>query len=430
MLIQWRALHVSCSIYERRYFCKRPKISYTVNTMEKDADERVYVDAGATTPVGKRVLAAMGPLWQEAFANAGSIHREGVRAKDILRDARATCAKILHAHSDEIIFTSGGTESNNLAIMGTVLHRVREQNDDYSKIHIVTSAIEHASVLEVCREIERRGARVSYVPVDEEGQVLLAEMKKAVTSQTMLVSIMFANNEIGTMQPIREIAKIVRNARKQNGNSSYPYFHTDAAQALTWSVVSVEKLGVDFVSVDGHKIYGPKGVGLLYVRRGIHIAPLFYGGAQEGGMRPGTEPLPLIVGLAKALEIAESEREYSYERMSMLREHFVTRLKSDVPRAEIHGGENVLRNIVNISVPGIESDVLVIALDERGIACSSRSACHSSDDSSYVIAALGKGIEFASSALRFSFLKTTTREEIDKVVSALAEVVAENVRKL
>ncbi len=392
--------------------------------VKRKARKRVYFDVAATTPVDERVLEVMMPLWSQNFGNAGSIHQEGVAAKKLLSSVRATCAAVLHALPDEIIFTSGGTESNNLAIMGTVMDAFQEHKDDYAKIHIVTSAIEHASVLEVCRELEHRGAHVTYVPVDEQGYVVMDEMKKAITPQTTLVTVMMANNEIGTLQPIKEIAKHIRKIRNEHGGSSYPYFHTDAAQVPVWREVYVEKLGVDLVTIDGHKLFGPKGIGLLYVRRGVHILPLFFGGSQEGGMRPGTEPIPLIVGLAKALEISEHERAVAHEHMCALKDYFVALIRKNVPEAEIHGGNGALPNIVNISIRGYDSDFLVVSLDERGISCASKSACHASDDSSHVIAALGKGKEAATSALRFSMPKETTKEDIDRVIAALVEVIA------
>lgn len=385
---------------------------------------RLYFDAAATTPVDERVFAAMEPLFSKMFGNQGSIHAEGVVAKKEVERARKTCADVLHAHSDEIVFTSGGTESNNMAIMGIVAGVLKNNGDDYGKIHIVTSTIEHASVLEVCRMLEEKGARVIYVPVDESGRIVMSEMKKAVTPQTTFVSIMFANNEIGTLQPIAGIAKHIRKVRKERTEkNSYPYFHIDAAQVPLWREVYVEKLGVDLVSIDAHKIYGPKGIGLLYVRRGTQLSPLLLGGAQEGGMRAGTEPVPLIVGLAKALELAEAERVSNIEHMTALRAYFIERLRAVLPDTEFNSSiEGGLPNIVNTSLPGFDSDFLVISLDERGIACASRSACHSNDDSSYVVAALGKGEAVAASSLRFSMLKDATKEDVDRVVSAVVEI--------
>lgn len=419
-------------------FCKMLKKTYTVKTQtmndknmvkkrdesNKPAPHRVYFDVAATTPLDERVFDAILPLLRQDFGNAGSIHTEGVVAKKLLSDARATCARTLHAGPEEIIFTSGGTESNNLAIFGTVIHALEEYKGDYTKIHIVTSVIEHASVLEVCRELERRGAHVAYVPVDEQGFVVMDQMKKAITPETTLVTVMMANNEIGTIQSIAEIARHIRKVRKEHKGSQYPYFHTDAAQVPVWQAVYVEKLGVDLVSIDGHKIAGPKGIGLLYIRNGVHVAPLFFGGGQEGGMRPGTEPLPLIVGLAKALEICEDERDAAFERMSALQDHFVACIRKEVPQAEINGESGALPNIVNISIHGYDSDFLVISLDERGVSSASKSACHASDDSSHVIAALGKGEEAARSTLRFSMPKETTKEDIDRVIAALVEIIA------
>jgi len=302
---------------------------------------------------------------------------------------------------------------------------LKEVSGDYRKIHVVTSAIEHSSVLEVCREIEKRGGRVSYIPVDAHGRILIAELKKQLTPQTTLVSVMLANNEIGTLQPISEIGKAIRKVRKEK-HSLYPYMHVDAAQAPVYVPVHVPQLGIDLLSIDGHKIYGPQGVGLLYMRRGVAIEPRFYGGGQEGGHRSGTEPLALVIGMAEALEIAEDEREKNVRKMRLLHNYFVERLHARLSETVLNGDEKEgLPNIVNVSIPETESDFLVIALDERGIACASRSACHAQDDSSYVVSALKKGREIADGTVRFSMLTTTTKKEIKYVVSMLEEAVAE-----
>ncbi|TSC62620.1 MAG: cysteine desulfurase [Parcubacteria group bacterium Gr01-1014_48] len=401
-----------------------------MHTKSTSHTKRIYFDAAATTPVDGRVFAAMEPLFCNAFGNPGSIHVEGVAAKEMMSRARKTCADVLHAHADEIVFTSGGTESNNMAIMGVTMQALKDHEGDYSKIHVVTSSIEHASVLEVCKELEGRGVRVTYVPVDEDGRIMMDAVKRAVTRETTLVSVMLANNEIGTAQSIADIAKHIRKVRKGNKEAhAYPYFHTDAAQAAMWCDVYVEKLGVDLVSVDGHKIYGPKGVGLLYMRRGTKLFPLLFGGGQEGDMRAGTESVPLVVGLAKALELAESERIQNVSHITGLRTYFLSRLRAELPEAELNGDSaGGMVNIVNISLLDMDSDFLVISLDERGIACASKSACHSNDDSSYVVAAIGKGREAAASSLRFSMLKDAKKKDVDRVVAALVEIVEQNRR--
>lgn len=383
---------------------------------------RLYFDAAATTPVDPRVFQAMEPFWSIHFGNAGSIHAEGVSAKRALDTARQQVAEILHAHSDEIIFTSGGTESNNLAIFG-VVEQARDILDSYRKIHMVTTRIEHASVLEACRVIEKRGGRVSYISVDSRGQLVIPELKKAVTDETTLVSVMLANNEIGTVQPILEVAKVIRKIRRES-RAAYPYLHVDAAQAPVFMQVNVALLGVDLLSIDGHKIYGPKGIGLLYKKRDVLLAPQMYGGKQEGGLRSGTAPLPPIIGFAEALVLAEHECERNSRKMIASRSYFITQLQRYVPQAILNGDlYESLPNVVNVSIPGAESDFLVIALDERGIACASRSACHAQEDSSYVVAALEKSGEIAGSSVRFSMLKNVTKKDIDYVVSMLADVV-------
>jgi len=401
---------------------------------------RIYMDFAASTPVDPRVVEAMAPYWREQYGNPGAIHREGVLARRAIERARSSVARALGARAEEIIFTASGTESNAIAIFGIIKRYEQEHGYDISGVHCITSTIEHPSVLEGFRALERRGAQVSYIGSDREGRFNLRALDQAFDARTLLVSLMYVNNEVGTIEPIREAAKLIRAARKRTSVAQLPatshqppatryqspYFHTDASQAPFWLKVNVAELGVDLLTIDGQKIMGPKGVGALYIKSGTPIAhPLFPGGKQERGLRPGTEPVPLIVGLARALELAEAERERNASYVSALRDYFLDRLVSVVPGVELNGSraERVANN-VNISIPWLESEELIIALDSKGIALAARSACISDGEGSYVVRAMGKGAREATSSLRFSLGPATTREEVDICISALARIVA------
>jgi len=396
--------------------------------MEKSA-RRVYLDYAASTPLREEVKVAMEPYWSEHYGNAGAMHAEGMHARRALALARESVANVLRAHPDEVIFTSGGTESNALALLGVIGAYEREHHYDVSGLHIVTTVIEHPSVLQGFRDLEERGARVDYLGTDNRGFVDRAQAKHAITGTTTLVSVMYVNNEIGTVEPIADIAKTVRHARKgaDKGGSgtilNSPFFHTDASQAPLYLPLAVDALGVDLLTIDGQKIYGPKGIGALYVRRGTPIQGIFRGGKQERSLRPGTEPIPLIVGLAKALELADKEREETCARLTKLRDYFIDEVLRVIPSAELNGDrEKRLPNNVNTSLPGFDNEFLIIALDERGVACASRSACIVGPDGSYVIKALGKDSERAISSVRFSLGKDTTKDDIDHALRALVEV--------
>lgn len=388
---------------------------------------RVYLDHAATTPVDPRVFKAMEPFFTEHFENPGSIHKEGVYAKGAVTKARNTIAKILDGHPDEMIFTSGGTESNNLAIRG-VLNAVPKLHE---KAHMVTSAIEHASVLDVFYKLEKSGITVSYIPVDKYGIIKIEELKKSLRPETVLVSVMYANNEIGTVQPIHDIAKIIRNFRKQQlsthnlKSTAFPLFHTDASQAPAYLEIVISKLGVDLLTLDGQKIYGPKGIGLLYKRRGIVLEPMFYGGNQEFNLRPGTENVPGIVGFVEALKLVTQERGEEAKRLTALRDYFIEEVLKNIKDAELNGDRTErLPNNVNISFPGLESDWVVLQLDAAGIAVGSKSACLLGDEGgSYVISALHKSDAHARSSVRFTFGRNTTKKDIDYTLRVLTRII-------
>lgn len=392
--------------------------------MQMSERERVYLDNAAATPLDARVFEVMRPLFLGATGNAGAIHAEGVIARTAVESARTTVARTLHALADEVIFTSGGTESNNIAIMGSV-HAQVAQGRDPSGLHIITTAIEHSSVLGCMSALAQQGVHVTYLPVDADGRVAPAVLAEALTPQTVLVSAILAHNEIGTVQPIRDLVRAVRRYASEQ-NLSRIIVHTDASQAPAWFACRVDALDVDLLTLDAHKAYGPKGVGCLYRRRGTPLAPILYGGAQEQGVRSGTAPTPLIVGCARAFELADAERELFIDHVRMLRDRMISEIRTQVPHAVLNGptGDERLANNVNLSFPGLDGEAIVVALDARGIAVSTRSAClHDDEPGSYTIRALGKGDAIATSAVRLSLSRYTTEEECVYAITQLVDVV-------
>ena len=350
-----------------------------------------------------------------SFSNPGAIHELGLKEKNKLEKARAGVAKILNAHKNEIIFTSGATESNNLAILGLV--------QNFKKPHVVTTNIEHASVLEVCKYLEKtKQADVTYVEVDSNGIVDSKKIKKALKENTILVSVMYANNEIGTVQPIEGIAKEIRHFNKIN--SKKIFLHTDATQAINYLPINVLKLGVDLLSFNSAKIYGPKGIGVLYVKKNTPVKKIMFGGDQEFDLRPGTENVNLALALAKALQDAETIKNKEVERLFKLQNYFLSKLLQapfDKFGIVINGDtKNRLPNNINITVPNIPSDLLVIELSAHGIMSSAKSACKSGDGkASYVIQAINKEAKDTDGSIRFSLGKYTTKKEIDNTLKAL-----------
>ena len=380
--------------------------------------KRIYLDHAATTYLDPRVKRAMEPFWEKNFGNASTIYKEGLDARNALNQARKTIAKLIGAHPDEIIFTNGGTESDNLAIFGIARN--------YKTGHIITSKIEHHAVLKPCEFLEKENFKITYLDVDKNGIVDLKQLKKSLRKDTILVSIMYANNEIGTIQPIREIAKIIRDFRKKNNPpAGGPFFHTDAIQAAGYLDLNVQKLGVDLMSVNASKIYGPKGLGFSYIKRGVKLSPIIYGGGQERGLRPGTENIPGIVGLAKALEISQNIREKEAKRLAVLRDYLIKGILKKIKGASLNG-HPVLRlpNNANVSIPRIEGESLVLYLDAQGISCSTGSACTSQDlEPSHVITALGKSKEASHSSVRFSLGRKTSKSDMDYVLKVLPDIV-------
>ena len=377
-----------------------------------DIMKRIYLDYAATTPLDPRVKLAMEPYFAKAFGNPSSIHAEGVAAKKAVDEARTKVARALEARAEEIIFTSGGTEANNLAIFGVL--------EGKKNAHIVTTNIEHSSILEPLRELKRQGrAEVSYVPVEPNGIVRAEKIISAIRPNTVLVSVMYANNEIGTIQPIAKIGKLLRKANQRS-----VIFHVDACQAPLYLHCLVNALGVDLLTLDGHKMYGPKGVGALYVRHGTALAPTIFGGGQEKGLRSTTENVPGIVGFAEALHLAVSERAKESLRLATLRDYLCSevleniRIKNVVVNGSIETWKRLPNNL-NISLHGIDTEMLTLQLNVHGIACSTKSSCLKDEKVSYVVRALGGGASRAQSTLRFTLGRATTKKDIEYTVRVL-----------
>jgi cysteine desulfurase len=424
----------------------------------------------------------MKPHWSQFFGNPSSITKMGVIARQAVENSRKTIANCLSARAQEIFFTSSGTESNNLAIFGVVNHlvsqtrtscrsstpfasRVRDAQGlalgslpkltslemeeskkalKISDLHFITTNIEHSSVSECFRELERRGAEVDYLKVNEKGLVNPADLRKLIKPNTVMVSVHYANNEIGTIQPVREIAKEIRHARKKYQGGTSILFHTDASQAGLYLNLNVQELGVDMMTLDAQKIYGPKGVGMLFVKAGVEISPIIFGGGQEKGLRSGTENVPLVVGMARAIEVARSASInphlsqggvvcFGKGAVEKIRNYFWQKIQSEIPEAVLNGDlENRLPNNLNISIPGIDSEFVVLCLDEAGIICSTRSACAHDEDGSAIVCTihLAQGLtlvqskSLAKSTLRFSLGEDITKKDIDYVVSTLKNLIS------
>lgn len=369
---------------------------------------KVYLDNSATTAVDKEVLEVMIPYYTELFGNPSSLHNYGRKALKAVDESREIIAKCIGAKANEIYFTSGGSESDNWALKGVV--KSIKQN----KKHIITSSIEHPAILDTLKYLEEKeNVKVTYLPVDKQGRVSLQELEDAVTDDTILVSIMFANNEMGAIQPIEEIGRFC--------HEEGILFHTDAVQAMDSQKIDVNKLNIDLLSMSAHKFHGPKGIGALYVRSGVKLDRLIHGGHQERRMRAGTTDTPLIVGMAKALEIAIRDMDENNIRISSLRDAFVKRVLDEIPFSYLNGGvEHRLPNNANISFEYIEGESILINLDLSGIAVSSGSACSSGSlEPSHVILALGVKEELAHSSIRFSLGKDTTKEEMDYTFDVL-----------
>jgi cysteine desulfurase len=386
---------------------------------------RIYLDNSATTPVDPRVVEAMMPYLTEQFGNASSIHYYGQQAKSAVDKARHQVANLIGARPNEIVFTSGGTESNNLAIRGLL-----DRNDGLlpAGAHIITSAIEHSAVKNLCEDLEKHGVSVTYLPVYEDGLIRIEDVRSAMTDKTLLISVMAANNEIGTIQPLEGIGNFVREMRTSGRKI---WFHTDAVQAAGKIPINVEEFGCDLLSLSAHKLYAPKGVGALYVRRGVRLHPQNIGGHQERERRGGTESVPNIVAFGKACEISSDQMSAESADLRSLRDHLETLVGEMIPDVVFNGDrDRRLPNISNVSFRAIEGEGLLINLDMQGIAVSTGSACSSGTlEPSPVIRALGRDDELARGAIRFSLGRTNTAADITRLLEILPASV-ENLRRL
>ena len=373
--------------------------------------DRIYLDNAATTAVSPEVLEAMLPYFTQCFGNPSSIHSTGRDARRVVDAARRQVAAAIGAQPQEIYFTAGGSESDNWAIKGTAFAKKSRGN------HIITSAIEHHAVLHTCAWLEKQGFEVTYLPVDEFGRVRVEDVEKAITDKTILITIMAANNEIGTIQPIAEIGKLA--------HDKGILFHTDAVQAIGAMPIDVNTMHIDMLSMSGHKFHGPKGIGALYIRKGVKIDQYLHGGAQERGQRAGTENLAGIVGMGKAIEIATQHLEENAARLTVLRDKLIDGILAEIPDVRLNGHRTQrLPNNVNVSVRYVEGEALLLRLDLAGIAGSSGSACTSGSlDPSHVLLAIGLPQEIAHGSLRLSLGTDTTEAEIDEVLDKLPGIV-------
>jgi cysteine desulfurase len=376
---------------------------------------RAYLDYNATTPVDPAVLEAMLPFLAENFGNASSIHSAGQRARAAVDRARDSVAALLGAKPSEIVFTSGGTESDNLAILG--LTAAIAPKFAGGRKHVITSAIEHHAVLNSCQALETQGVDVTYAPVGTAGVVDPDEIRRALRPETVLISVMHTNNELGTIQPVEEIGRIAAEADI--------YFHCDAVQSAGKLPLNVNQLGVDLLSISAHKIYGPKGVGALYVRSGTPLAPRFHGGHHERDRRPGTENVPGIVGFGKAADLALANLESEPQRISALRDRLENTILDSISSVRANGDvAHRVANTTNLSFEAAGGEAMLIALDLAGVACSTGAACSSGAvEPSHVLLAIGLSPDGARSSLRFSLGRQTTAEEIDHAIAALPTVV-------
>ncbi len=378
--------------------------------------KRIYLDYAATTPVDPQVFAAMKPYFSEIFGNPSSLHPTGQKAKKAVDQARKTIGKNLNCSPNEVVFTGSGTESNNLAIWGVARQ--------FSGGHIITTAIEHESVLEPVKELQKQGFKVTFLPVDNNGLIELETLKKALQKDTILVSIIYANNEIGTIQPIKEIAEFLRS---QNTTKNPPLFHTDACQAAGALSLDVQKLGVDLLTLNGGKIYGPKGIGGLFVKTGIKLKPQIYGGGHERGLRSGTENVPGIVGFGQALSLAQEKRASESKRLTTLRDNLLTSLQKQIPDLFVNGDlEHRLPNNLNLTIKGVEGGILLLRLDAEGIDISTGSACTAGQiGPSHVLLALGRTKQEAHQSIRLSLGRFTIDQDIAHILEIFPKIIAE-----
>lgn len=372
----------------------------------------IYLDNSATTPIKSEVLQEMMPYLTTEYGNASSLYSVGRSAKRAIEKARNRVAELLNCNHNEIYFTGGGSESDNIALKGFAYANKEKGN------HIITSKIEHPAILETCKTLERQGFEVSYINVNEDGIIDVEELRKSIKSNTILISVMTANNEVGTIQPIEEIAKIA--------HDNNIVFHTDAVQAIGNVQIDVEKMRIDMLSLSSHKINGPKGVGALYIKNGIEVEKFINGGHQEKDRRAGTENIAGIVGLGKATEIARKNMEKHIRNLSKVRDYYIKKVQKEIPNIRINGSmENRLPGNANISFKGVNASELIFKLDERGICVSSGSACSSGNTNpSHVLTAMNVPEVYLNSAIRTTFGDNNTFEQVDYVVKILKQIIS------
>ncbi len=373
--------------------------------------KKIYLDHNATTPVHPEVADEVCRCIRDDFGNAGTLYSYGKDARKLVHDAREMVASIIGAKREEIIFTSGGTESDNMAVRGVAYANVNKGK------HVITSTIEHHAVLESCRALEKEGFEVTYTPVNEYGVVRLDELEKVIRPDTVIISIMHANNETGTIQPVSEIGRMAK--------AKGVIFHTDTVQTFGKIKINVDEMNIDLLSVSAHKLHGPKGIGALYIKKGVKLKPLMFGGQQERKMRPGTQNVPGIVGIGKAAEIAVREMEAEGEKVLRLRDRLWEGIRANIHHIRLNGHPtNRLNSTLNVSFEFVEGESLILSLDDQGICVASGSACTSESlEPSHVLLAMGLSPEIAHGSLRFSLGRDNTEEEIDFVIQALPKVV-------
>jgi cysteine desulfurase len=371
----------------------------------------IYLDNAASTPVHEQVLHEMIPFLQDQFGNPSSIHRYGRFAQRAIQNARKQIAHLINSEPNEILLTSGGTESNNTALFG-LAHAAKGN-------HIITSSIEHEAILEPCKKLEKEGFEITYIPVDNSGLVNSKDIEKSITPETCLVSIMFANNEVGTIQPIQEISKICHDKQI--------VFHTDAVQAVGKVKIDVKELGIDMLSISSHKINGPKGVGSLYIKKGIKIIPFIFGGGQENGMRSGTENVASIVGFGKACQLAQENMKQNILHLQNIRNNLIAKVMKEIPLVTLNGhSDQRIANNAHFTFLGVNGEDLIIKLDENGIAASTGSACSVRvQKESHVLKAMGFSHDQIAGSLRLTVGISNTDSEIEKTVEILKKVVKE-----
>ena len=392
--------------------------------------KKIYLDHGATTPVDKKVLLEMMPYFSEKYGNASSLHSFGKDALDAVEKSRLQLARFFGAEAEEIFFTSGATEANNLAVKGIVKAYYAKNKNDYSvsKPHIITTSFEHHCVLESCQTLEKENlAKVSYILPQKDGLMRVSDIEKAIQKNTLLISAMYVNNEIGTVQPIAEIGKIVKKNNLKKSLEKKIFFHTDATQAVNYFDCKVEKLGVDMLSLSAHKIYGPKGVGALYVKKGTPIKPILNGGGQEKGLRSGTTNSCGIIGFGKAVALLSDKKNAQKNKETLeLRNFLIEKILKEIPDSRLNGSrEKRSPNNANFSFKNVEGESLLMMLDAEGLACSTGSACSSGSlEPSHVLLSIGLLPEEAHGSLRITLGRQNTQKEIENAVKIIKKVVS------